>query len=120
MKLAVKGERIISYCDGVFFVELTQEEMHQVYEEQKRQFMIDDIAINVEGRIFENGMQDLYAKDWSYRLGERLASRVVSALEANEHIQEQYSVAVNMYVEKELKALGIDPDTMKKKVGLGG
>lgn len=114
MKLIVKGENITPYGSGMFMNDLDPASMMRVYEEQKRQLIAEDIACDVEARSCGCGMEDSFAEDWPFRFGESIASRVVSAIDGSDWIGQQRSETISECVEKELKAIGIDPNTMKK------
>lgn len=115
MKLTVKGENIIPYGSGMYSVELTDEMMRQVYEEQRRISVREDIAMELEGRIYECDMEEMYTKDWPHVFGDHLASSVIVSIDKNSDIQDQYSTLIVQHVENALRKNGINPDTMQRR-----
>ena len=98
------------------YIELTPEELFQAYEEQQHIFMAQDLADNVAERIADAGKKGYYAPDWPERFGDAYAEKLSAVVEKSEAIAELYSLAVGDIVEQELKALGIDPETMEKHI----
>ena len=115
MKITRNVNEIGKGYGGVVEIELTPKEVLEAYELQRKEYMAQDIAQNISDRIEDDGLEDKFAEDWSMRVGERYASDFVSRLDNYDYYWEIYNDFLRETVERYLRELGYDPDTMEKE-----
>lgn len=115
MKITRKVSEIGKGYGGVVEIELTPKEVLEAYELQRREYMAQDIVQNISDRIEGEGLEDRFAEDWSMRVGEHYASDFVSRLDSYDYYWEIYNDFLRETVDRYLKELGYDPDTMEKE-----
>ena len=100
---------------GICEIVLTQDELKEAYEEQKLNYLAQDIAQNIDDRIEDAQDPDDYSFFWPEQIGKRAAIELMRAIDYNDYFWEVFRDMVNAVVEKQLEGLGIDPETMKRR-----
>ena len=95
--------------------ELTRAELRAAYEEQDRQFVIDDFVD--EGKcIYEAaGKKEAYPEELMKSLADEWADYIIEKLEENDDSSDYYTALISECVIDALQENGIDPDTMEEE-----